>query len=140
MALTVAQPTSVSRATSTSLELARERLAPDPRVELLHGDGDTLLPDLVQRGVRFDLIFADSWPGKYRLLDEALELVADRGVYVIDDMLPQPNWPDGHGDRAAALLQRLSRSAGLDCLPLAWSTGIVLVCRRERATFDERSS
>jgi hypothetical protein len=58
-------------------------------------DGDEFLRSL--KGQQFDLIFADTWSGKYRLLEEALDLVSPAGIYVIDDM-PQksptllPNW------------------------------------------------
>ncbi|MFB0907398.1 MAG: hypothetical protein QMB03_03790 [Spirosomataceae bacterium] len=47
-------------------------------------------------GDKFDLIFADAWPGKYSELKETLNLLKVGGFYVIDDMTQQPNWPDGH--------------------------------------------
>jgi hypothetical protein len=38
----------------------------------------------------FDLIFADSWPGKFSALELALGMVKPSGFYLIDDLLPQP--------------------------------------------------
>ena len=42
---------------------------------------------------QFDLIYADAWPGKFSHLDDALALLRPGGMYVIDDLLPQANWP-----------------------------------------------
>ena len=40
---------------------------------------------------RFDLIYADAWPGKFTHLDRALSLLTRGGIYFIDDLLPQPS-------------------------------------------------
>jgi predicted O-methyltransferase YrrM len=42
-----------------------------------------------------DLIYADAWPGKFTDLDQALALLRIGGIYFIDDLLPQSNWPEG---------------------------------------------
>ena len=55
-------------------------------------------------GPKFDLIFADAWPGKYYDLEETLNLLKDGGFYVIDDMNPAPDWPEGHHDKASGLI------------------------------------
>ena len=57
-------------------------------------DGAEFLQQSASR--QFDLIYADAWPGKFSHLSDALSLLRGGGVYVIDDLLPQPNWPDGH--------------------------------------------
>jgi len=75
------------------------------RTTFLIGPGDSFLQSL--NGEHYDFIFADTWSGKYRLLDDALELVKPGGFYIIDDMLPQPNWPDGHADKVAKLINYL---------------------------------
>ena len=64
--------------------------------------------EFIQRASRgqFDLIYADAWPGKFIHLDETLALLRPGGMYVIDDLLPQPNWPDGHAPKVPALIQR----------------------------------
>ena len=76
------------------LAILKRHLGADPRLTVVCADYDDFLRSL--RGRRFDFIFADTWAGKYRLLSDALELLNPGGLYVIDDMLPQPNWPDGH--------------------------------------------
>jgi len=42
--------------------------------------------------------------GKFELLDAALALLKVGGLYVIDDMLPQANWPRRHAPRAPRLI------------------------------------
>ena len=80
----------------------------------------------------FDLIFADAMPGKYESLDDALALVAPGGFYVIDDMLPQPNWPEGHAEKIPILLDRLAADPQFYMLPLVWATGVAVLVRRPR--------
>jgi predicted O-methyltransferase YrrM len=82
------------------------------------------------QGQRFDLIFADTWAGKYRLLSETLALLNPGGLYVIDDMLPQPNWPEGHADKVAALLATLEQLDGYTVTKMSWASGVVLVSKR----------
>src|SRR5262245_16936703 len=101
-----------------NLEVAKKFLGADLRVIFVHADGGEWLngaePD------QFDLIFADSWPGKYTHLDEALRLLKRGGLYVIDDMLPQPNWPDGHAGRVDELISILETRDDLIITKMNW--------------------
>ena len=63
------------------------------------------------------------------MLDEALELLNPTGMYVIDDMLPQPNWPEGHAGKAAALVAALEQRKNLRVTKLSWASGVVLVTK-----------
>lgn len=110
--------------------VAREFLGGDPRLNLLTLDGAAFV--WRQPKKCYDLVFADAIPGKYEALDEALAIVRVGGYYVIDDMLPQPNWPDGHAEKASALLEHLSKDQRFFMLPLPWSTGIVALVRKPR--------
>ncbi|MCP9236367.1 class I SAM-dependent methyltransferase [Lewinella sp. JB7] len=105
-----------------------ELFARDDRVTIVNTDGEHWLRSY--RGPPFDLIFADTWPGKYNHLDEALELVKAGGMYVVDDMIPQDNWPAGHLERATALLEDLHAREEFYLTSLAWSTGVVIMVRR----------
>ena len=78
----------------------------------------------------FDLIFADAMLGKYELLDEALALLRRGGLYVIDDMLPQDNWPENHAQRVPRLIADLAGRADYRIVSLAWSSGLVVVARQ----------
>jgi predicted O-methyltransferase YrrM len=109
---------------------AQQVLGGDPRLTCVVGDGGGFLVERAAAGDRFDLVFADAWPGKYSHLDEALALLAPGGLYVIDDMLPQPNWPDGHPPRVAALLDELDRRGELVLTRMAWASGLVVATRR----------
>jgi predicted O-methyltransferase YrrM len=106
--------------------IAREALAADARLTLVLRDGGEFLETCEER---FDLIYADAWPGKYSHLERALDRLAPGGFYVIDDMLPQPNWPPDHPVKVAALLDKLAGMPDLEMSTLAWSTGVV-VCTK----------
>ena len=110
--------------------IAHAALGADPRVHFVTADGADYLHTATAYGERFDLIFADTWPGKYRVLDAALALLAPGALYVVDDMLPQPNWPPGHGEKVAALRQILAARSDLIVAPLDWSTGIIVATKR----------
>lgn len=107
--------------------IAIAELGTDSRLSFHLGDGGEFLETT---GAKFDLIYADAWPGKYSHRDVALSLLKPGGVYLIDDMLPQPNWPEGHGSKADRLLQDLQTLGGMTVTPLSWSTGIVLCVKK----------
>jgi len=49
---------------------------------------------------------------------------------VIDDLLHQPSWPDGHGPRIEPLLAELEGRPDLACVRLAWSSGLAIAVKR----------
>lgn len=108
--------------------LARRHLGSDPRVTFRLADGAAFLETL--KGQTFDYIFADTWPGKYDHLDEALALLKPGGLYLIDDMLPQPNWPPGHDRKAATLIATLEQRPDLTITKLSWATGLIIAAKR----------
>ena len=112
------------------LSVARQHLSNDARLKIVCQDGDDFLREAVWNKDRYDLIFADTWSGKYRMLDEALSLLLPGGLYVIDDMLPQSNWPEGHADKVDALMAELMQRADLHVCVMNWSCGVVLAARR----------
>jgi predicted O-methyltransferase YrrM len=77
----------------------------------------------------FDFIYADAWPGKFSHLDEALALLRAGGIYLIDDLLPQPNWPEGHAPKVPALIHRLEQRPEFTTVKLAWASGLMMVVR-----------
>src|SRR4029077_13910769 len=82
--------------------VAQRHLGSDRRVSFHVMDGAQFLERSAPG--RFDLIYADAWPGKFTHLEEALSLVRPGGMYVIDDLLPQPNWPEGHSPKVPVLI------------------------------------
>jgi predicted O-methyltransferase YrrM len=109
-------------------EVARRFLGGDPRVAFHTEDAGPLLGGL--REGSFDLIFADAWPGKFSHLDEALRLLRPGGLYVVDDLKPEPTWSGGHGDRVGRLIAGLRGRSDLVLARLDWSSGIAVATRR----------
>ena len=64
------------------------------------------------------------------LLRRLQALVKSGGFYVIDDMLPQPNWPEGHGEKADALLYTLSSRPRFSMVPMIWASGVAVLVRK----------
>jgi len=111
----------------TIMAIAEQFFSQDDRVEMLCIDGSEWLRNYP--GEKFDLIFADTWPGKYSERDKALKLLKPGGIYIIDDMLPQPNWPEGHAEKVEKLIADLERREDLITTNLKWSTGIVMAVK-----------
>ncbi|MCD2423364.1 methyltransferase domain-containing protein [Niabella pedocola] len=108
------------------INVAKEQLK-DNRIEFICGDGYEWIA--AYKGASFDLIFADAMPGKYDLFEETFALLKTGGIYFIDDMLPQPNWPEGHAQRVEAFITMLEKRTDLVLTPLNWSTGIIIVTK-----------
>ncbi|MEU1491533.1 O-methyltransferase [Streptomyces sp. NPDC005775] len=115
----------------TVQEVAREQLGSDPRVTFVAGDGGAWLQSY--EGEPFDLLFADTWPGKFTHLERALRLVAPGGTYLIDDLDPQPGWPEGHGASVERLLADLEGREDFRTVRMAWASGLLMAVRSARS-------
>jgi predicted O-methyltransferase YrrM len=107
--------------------VAKRHLGSDSRVTFHVLDAAEFLRQ-APRG-QFDFIYADAWPGKFSHLDEALSLLRVGGIYFIDDLLPQPNWPEGHAPKVPALIENLERRREFITVRLAWASGLMMVVR-----------
>jgi predicted O-methyltransferase YrrM len=114
-----------------SVEIARRHLGSDPRLRFHVEDGSLFLQQQVGRG--FDLIFADTWPGKFTDLETCLALLAPGGLYVVDDLLPQPSWPPEHAPKIPPLIRAISERDDLTIWPIDWDTGILIAVKRGKA-------
>ncbi|ANH79916.1 methyltransferase [Niabella ginsenosidivorans] len=108
------------------LNIAKEYLN-DDRVSFVLADGYEWISSYTGPG--FDFIFADAMPGKYDLFEETIAQLNEGGFYVIDDMLPQPNWPEGHAAKAAAFITMIGKRKDLAITKLNWSTGIIIATK-----------
>jgi predicted O-methyltransferase YrrM len=109
-------------------DVARRAFSSDPRVRFITQDAAAFL--WCQPPSTFDLVFADAMTGKYEALDEALAVVKPGGFYVIDDMLPQPNWPEGHEKKIPVLQSELAQNPLFHVVPIVWASGIVIAVRK----------
>jgi predicted O-methyltransferase YrrM len=100
----------------------------DQKIEFVLADANEWLKNYSSE--KFDLIFADAMPGKYELFDETIALLKKGGFYIIDDMLPQPNWPDGHEKKVKDLIYKLQERNDLLITKLNWSTGIIIAVKK----------
>ena len=108
-------------------QIARNHLREDSRVDFICTDAESWL--INNQDQAFDLIFADAWPGKFSRLDEALNLLALGGLYVIDDLLPQANWPEGHAPKVTVLMEEIENKEQFTSVRMAWASGLMLVTR-----------
>ena len=52
------------------------------------------------------------------------------GFYIIDDMLPQPNWPDGHQEKVTNLINYLEKREDLFLIKQVWASGIIVAVKK----------
>ncbi|PWL38765.1 SAM-dependent methyltransferase [Flagellimonas aquimarina] len=109
------------------IQIAKGFFNQEGRLELICADGNDWL--FQYKGEKFDLIFADAWPGKYSHLDRTLELLKVGGFYVIDDMRKQANWPIGHEDNVTSLVETLETRQDFTITKMDWSTGIIVAVK-----------
>jgi predicted O-methyltransferase YrrM len=112
----------------TLLEIANRFLGGDDRLNLVLSDGEVWVNNNL--GAKFDYIFADTWHGKYLLLEEVLEMLNKGGLYIVDDMLPQSNWPEGHQEKAINFVKYLENRSDLNLTKQNWSTGIIIAVKK----------
>ena len=105
-------------------QVAIDTFSDDLRISIDTADGNEWLT--FYDGEQFDLIFADAMPGKFEVLDQTLELIKVGGFYLIEDLLPQPNWPEGHSLRVDALVETLKKRSDFVQTTFNWSTGLML--------------
>jgi predicted O-methyltransferase YrrM len=110
------------------LAIAESFLGNDERLTLICSDGAEWFKN--NRDQKYDYIFADTWHGKYLLLDEALSMLNKGGLYIIDDMLPQSNWPEGHHEKAINLVSVLEERKDITLTKQTWSTGIIIAVKK----------
>ena len=110
------------------LKIAKDKLGFDNRLNLVLTDGEKWVKENINQ--KFDYIFADTCPGKYLLLNEVLSMLNKGGLYIIDDMLPQPNWPEGHQEKATKLVGYLESREDLILTKQVWATGIIVAVKK----------
>jgi predicted O-methyltransferase YrrM len=109
--------------------VAKRFLGHDTRVKFVQMDGFAFIREMLGRQNLFDLIFADMSPGKFEMLEETLQLLKKGGIYVVDDLLPQPKWEKEHPPKVEALIDTLMRDERLRVTYFDWDVGILIAVR-----------
>lgn len=64
-----------------------------------------------------------------RTWKRALLLLRVGGIYFVDDLLPQPSWPEGHAPKVPVLIGDLERQRDFVATKLAWASGLMILVR-----------
>jgi predicted O-methyltransferase YrrM len=110
------------------IDVAQRFLSGDPRVTFRNEDAANVIERLPTKS--FDLVFADTWADKYTHLDETLDLLKPGGIYLVDDMLPQPTWAEDHPPKVERLTAELESRSDLLTTKLNWASGIIIAVRK----------
>lgn len=110
------------------LDVARSFFAKDHRVSFVQEDAKTWIKK--NSTLQFDLIFADTWAGKFSCLNKTLEMVKPGRFYIVDDLNQQENWPEGHQDKVLSLVETLKNKNQFFVLQIDLGSGIMILCRK----------
>jgi len=108
-------------------DVAVRNLGSDQRIEFVVADANRWLGEY--SGPPFDFIFADAMAGKYENFRDAWKNLNVGGLYIIDDMLPQDNWPSGHESNVERLLSELDSRSDCRLVRMNWASGLVMASR-----------
>jgi demethylmenaquinone methyltransferase/2-methoxy-6-polyprenyl-1,4-benzoquinol methylase len=72
---------------------------------------------------------ADAADGKHDGLDRSVAALRPRGLLVVDDMTPQPDWPGSLRAAQDKVRQQLLSAAELTSAELAVGSGVILSAR-----------
>ena len=121
--------TSVDRNEGTTA-IAERFLGSDRRALFVLMDGIAFIRACHAQRRKFDLIFADTYPGKFEMLDDTLALLKRGGLYVVDDLNPQPDWAAEHAPKVEQLIRALEQRDDLHITKLNWSSGLLIAARK----------
>ncbi|MDG4658244.1 class I SAM-dependent methyltransferase [Ectobacillus antri] len=106
--------------------VAKKMLGHDTRITFRCEEGSAFIQTMTET---FDFIFADTWPGKFDLLDKTLDQLNVGGFYVIHDVLPHEKLPEEYRIKAPTLVQALRNRKDMIITEMDWSTGVLLAIK-----------
>ena len=109
-------------------QIAINHLSNDERVEFITIDGEEYITSYQEK--KFDFIFADTWPGKFILLKETIDMLESGGIYIIDDMIPEVLWVDNHEQHLKNITKYLDDRKDIIVAKIPWSTGLIVVTKK----------
>jgi hypothetical protein len=61
--------------------------------------------------------------------DDLLAYLTVGGLYIGDDLLPQPTWPEDHEPRVDTFVADIATQPRLQATLMSWSSGLVIGAR-----------
>jgi len=110
------------------LNIAHSFFDSNPQVTLIEKDAESWIEQLKE--ANFDLVFADTWAGKFTHLEPVLDRINRGGFYVIDDLNPKSNWPEGHLKKVQLLKKKLRKRIDFIEVRLNWDSGITIMIKK----------
>ena len=108
--------------------IAKKILDNDKRIEFVEADANIFIDNLVYK---YDLIFADTFAGKFENREKILASVMPGGFYIIDDLIPQKNCPTGdHPLKVRDLVSELELDNRFEILKMNWASGLMICVRK----------
>ncbi|MER6635762.1 O-methyltransferase [Streptomyces microflavus] len=107
--------------------VAAGHLGHDTRVSFVTANADAWLDSYA--GPPLALAYVDCRPGKFHRLDDLIGLLEPGGLYVVDDLLPQPTWPSDHQARVDNFLAHLPECSNLLGTTATWASGVLVGTR-----------
>ena len=113
---------------SANQEVAKKHLEKYHNIEFILQDANAVIDNMDEN---FDLIFADTFPGKVFNREKVLGSVKVGGYYIVDDLIPQVNWPDDdHPLKVKELVKALEADNRFNILKLNWASGLIVCVRK----------
>lgn len=109
-------------------QIAIDHLSHDKRVEFITADAEEYITQNVDK--KFDFIFADTYPGKFILLSETIDLLNSGGIYIVDDMTPEVLWVNNHEQHLKNITKYLDERNDIVTAKIPWSTGLIVVTKK----------
>ncbi|BCW90137.1 tRNA 5-hydroxyuridine methyltransferase [Alphaproteobacteria bacterium SO-S41] len=107
--------------------IAAKHLRHESRLTLLDADAFSWFGG--QAAASYDLVFADAMPGKFDGFDALWRLLKPGGIYVIDDLMPQPSWPADQQQRVDEVLKMLDARTDGRVARMAWAGDVAIAVK-----------
>ncbi len=110
------------------IQIVQSYFQEEERIHFINEDANQWI--LKNNNLQFDLIFADTWAGKFSDLDTVLKMVKPNGFYLIDDLNYQAHWSGFHQEKVLYLVEKLKYHPDFFTFPIDVSTGLLLLCKK----------
>jgi predicted O-methyltransferase YrrM len=85
-------------------------------------------------GPPFDFVFADTTKAKFERRDLIYRHLAEGGLLVADDLLPQEKWVESHPERVEKLRREIYDDPDVFPTLVDWASGLLIATHRKPTT------